>query len=73
MNGYIVVADDLLFDNQPVAVGETITVTRHPKSEQSPTVRKMVLSFVRPQDVEQLKNDSIRAIRVTADKATIVE
>lgn len=35
MNGYIVVADDLLFDNQPVAVGETITVTRHPKSEQN--------------------------------------
>ena len=35
MKGFIVVADDLLFDNQPVAVGETITVTRHPKSEQN--------------------------------------
>lgn len=35
MKGYIVVADDLLFDNQRVAVGETITLTRHPKSEQN--------------------------------------
>ena len=35
MNGFIVVADDLLFDNQRVAIGETITVTRHPKSEQN--------------------------------------
>ena len=35
MNGYIVVSDDLLFDNQRVAVGETITLTRHPKSEQN--------------------------------------
>ena len=35
MNGYIVIADDLLFDNQRVAVGETITITRHPKSEQN--------------------------------------
>lgn len=38
MKGYIVVADDLLFDNQRVAVGETITVTRHPKSEQNADV-----------------------------------
>lgn len=35
MNGYIVVSDDLLFDNQRVAVGETITLARHPKSEQN--------------------------------------
>lgn len=35
MNGYIVTSDDLLFDNQRVAVGETITLTRHPKSEQN--------------------------------------
>ena len=35
MKGFIVVADDLLFDNQQVAVGKTITLTRHPKSEQN--------------------------------------
>lgn len=31
MNGYIVVADDLLFDNQRVAVGETITLSLNQK------------------------------------------
>lgn len=31
MNGYIVVADDLLFDNQPVAVGETMTLSLNQK------------------------------------------
>lgn len=42
-------------------------------NDTSPTVRKMVLYSVRPQDVEQLKNDDIKAIRKMADKATIVE